>query len=139
MTDLTKITAPLALLDGETGKALKAHGGPYEYWRFHRAEWASSNSPSWTLGIIYRVAPATKDTINWDHVVGEFICMARDKSDACYLYTKTPQMHLHEWDDDTTLFCQANGFASYKRGTCDWKDSLVFRPGHEPKGKQNDG
>lgn len=136
MTDLTKITTPFALLDGETRKALKAHGGPYEYWSFNRAKWASA-STCWDIGIIYRVAHE-KDTISWDHVADEFICMARDANGICCLYTETPQMYHNRWDVEATRFFHANGIASYKPGTCDWKDSLVFRPGHEPKGEQND-
>lgn len=32
MTDLTQINVPFGLLDPETQEALKAHGGPYEYY-----------------------------------------------------------------------------------------------------------
>ena len=32
MTDLTDLKTPFGLLDRETQEALKAHGGPYEWW-----------------------------------------------------------------------------------------------------------
>ena len=142
MTDLTKITTPFALLDDETREALKAHGGPYEYWGFSAAEWLISKRPRWATGIIYRVAPGTKDSINWDHVSGKFICMARDANGWAYVYTAKPKTAHYSviWicDGDDAFPAIVDAVASYKRGTCDWKDSLVFRPGHEPKGEQND-
>jgi len=138
MTDLTKITTPFALLDYETREALKAHGGPYELWGAALAKWAASTSPTWNGGCIYRVAPTTKDTINWDHVADEFICMAGDADGRAYVYAGEPNCDEELWTEPNDLdsFAGINIFASYKRGTCDWRDSLVFRPGHEPKGEQ---
>lgn len=59
MTDLTAITTPFGLLDRETQEALRAHGGPYEYW--NGGSW--TNSASETLhdidtALTYRVKPA---------------------------------------------------------------------------------
>ena len=55
MTDLTKIEKPFGLLDAETQAALKAHGGPWEYFN---GTWLDA-APSWVefpiLGRAYRV------------------------------------------------------------------------------------
>ena len=135
MTDLTKITTPYGLLDDETKEALKAHGGPYEFWGFSQAKWFPSN-PSWHRGIIYRVAH-DKDTINWDHVADKFICMARDKNGEAYVYGLEPTKGSHAWRIDVGYnMSSVDVLSSYKRGTCDWRNSLMFRPGHEPKGEQ---
>ena len=142
MTDLTKITTQLALLDDETREALKAHGGPYEYWEYWPvAKFKPIQEPSWSLSGVYRVAPDTKDTINWDHVAAEFICMARDANGSAYAYAAKPKIGCTDavvWCVGGDDYTGVHVVASYKRGTCDWKDSLVFRPGHEPKGEQND-
>ena len=42
MTDLTDLKTPFGLLDRETQEALKAHGGPYEYW--NGGSWTNSAS-----------------------------------------------------------------------------------------------
>lgn len=142
MTDLTKITTPYGLLDCPTREALMSHGGPYEFWK----AWLTNGfqpivKPHWHADVVYRVAPPTKDTINWDHVADEFICMARDADGETCVYKKEPRQGFNFWYTSSRVpnsGLNAHGYASYKRGTCDWKDSLVFRPGHEPKGEQND-
>ena len=55
-TDLTTITMPFGLLDAETQEALKAHGGPYEWYASCDgwAEW----TPNWDWPNTYRVKPA---------------------------------------------------------------------------------
>ena len=57
MTDLTKIEKPFGLLDAETQEALKAHGGPYEY--FGSGEWRAFAAPTpvFDLWFTYRVKP----------------------------------------------------------------------------------
>lgn len=60
--DLTAITTPFGLLDAATQEALRAHGGPYEWWNgevWNYAEKAcafSSASPAFA----YRVKPEPK-------------------------------------------------------------------------------
>ncbi len=57
MTDLTAITTPFGLLDAETQAALKAHGGPYE-WYDGTCWHPMAYQPSWWfLRDIYRVTP----------------------------------------------------------------------------------
>lgn len=56
MTDLTAITTPFGLLDADTQAALKAHGGPYEWW--HGVDWfTSERRPAWAGHFVYRVKP----------------------------------------------------------------------------------
>ena len=55
--DLTAITTPFGLLDAKTQEALKAHGGPWEYYDFG-AEWEASTDPAWLDRATYRVKPA---------------------------------------------------------------------------------
>lgn len=58
MTDLTAITTPWGLLDDATREALKAHGGPYEYWNAKRDEWREPcGGPDWFKADVYRVKP----------------------------------------------------------------------------------
>lgn len=55
--DLTKNTTPFGLLDEATQAALKAHGGPYEFWQLGRV-WDHCSEPAWCYDIVYRVAPS---------------------------------------------------------------------------------
>ena len=79
--------------------------------------------------ITYRVKQ-TKPSINWDHVKSRCICLARDESGVGYLYSEIPEQGAISWTQGTPE-CGVGGFASYDPGTCDWKKSLVIRPGHE--------
>ncbi len=60
MTDLTAIKTPFGLLDRETQEALKAHGGPYEFWPSYSDDWgiAPNDTDCWINRMIYRVKPA---------------------------------------------------------------------------------
>ena len=111
MTDLTKLTTPLGLLDDETRERLKAHGGPYYFWtleqgwseaiadpsieepflegRFSRSD-AHPAERFWCPEYVYRVYPdsVTKDSINWDHVADRWVCLARDEDGAILLYDR---------------------------------------------------
>lgn len=72
----------------------------------------------------------TKDEIDWSHVAPEFEWMARDKSGHCRVYSSKPEV----LDDYPNCWLSVywrgdvKAFASYKRGTCDWRNSLVRRP-----------
>jgi hypothetical protein len=54
MTDLTKIEKPFGLLDTETQAALRAHGGPYEW--FMSGKWEEIE-PMFAAHVTYRVKP----------------------------------------------------------------------------------
>ena len=64
MTDLTKITTPFGLLDAETQEALKAHGGPYEFYQM-MGSWRGEDSPAFAAIIVYRVKPAPPKPREW--------------------------------------------------------------------------
>lgn len=70
-----------------------------------------------------------KPSINWDHVSKDYNYLAEDKDGFVCLYKSKPIIGTSEWLSEN--FHRAAGFASFKPGTCDWKDSLVVRPGYE--------
>lgn len=121
MTDLTKIDKPFGLLDADTQKALREwpHGLD-KYWGdgdwVRQADWMSFHP-----AVTYRACPApvTPDTIDWSHVAPQVRYMQRPSAEA---------IHAILYDANMTQLCSAGAFASYQRGTCDWKDSLVERP-----------
>ena len=115
-------------------------GKPIE-WRIKNAAMhfvGICDTPSWDWSSCeWRIA-VTKPSINWDHVSPEYNWLARDKSDDadlnCFLYTGKPLNS--SWEERWVIlapakYASAEGFASLYRGTCDWKDSLVMRPGYE--------
>lgn len=53
--DLTAITTAFGLLDEATQEALRAHGGPYEYW--YDGEWFDSEQPLTPSWWTWRVKP----------------------------------------------------------------------------------
>lgn len=59
--DLTKITTPFGLLDEQTQEALRAHGGPYEWWQ---GIWEDIE-PMWGKAITYRVKPQPPKPREW--------------------------------------------------------------------------
>ena len=100
------------------------------------ASWISHTSEEplewdWTK-TKYRVAPTTPDTIDWSHVAPEYKWMVRQNpsfSPRAFLCKGEPD--LHENVDCYMIKVEhvyADAFASYQRGTCDWRESLVQRP-----------
>lgn len=74
------------------------------------------------------VKKVAKPSINWEHVDSKFNYLAEDANGDAFLYEKEPFSTM-------TAFCNGGGdvaevfmFASYVKGTCDWKESLVKRP-----------
>jgi len=167
MTDLRELTTPLGLLDDETRERLKAHGGPYHFWT-PKHGWGNPipdpglerddmyyqepAEKSWCSEYVYRVYPhsVTKDSINWDDVADQWVCLARNQNGDVFLYDTVVearnckdivQRKWHPFGNrwqityaDNDLNC----LSSLKKGDCHWTESLVFRPGYEPKGDQND-
>lgn len=94
-------------------------------------EYMKGVSPSWNwFHMDYRIA-TTPDSIDWSHVAPEWKYMARDHVGNVWLYSKKPKLEysgywgVHDVNSDRTWIV---AFASYRRGTVDWKDSLVVRP-----------
>lgn len=85
--------------------------------------------PTGVYQIRRKEIPLVPDSIDWSHVAPEWKFMARDKNDIAYFYDAHPVQNERVWRvaDDAELVT-VRGFASYKRGTVNWKDSLVVRP-----------
>jgi hypothetical protein len=62
--DLTAITTPFGLLDDEAREALKAHGGPYEYYN-EVGVWDRVSTPRWKCDRPYRVKPQPPKPREW--------------------------------------------------------------------------
>lgn len=136
MTDLTKIDEPFGELDRDTKVALfaaRVDGQTIEYRNAVDPHWTIVRHPSWTDWSLYRVRPepVTQDSIDWSDVVPEFVAMVRHGVGKATLTTER-DMYIRnvEWwsDNPTCRWIDASTFTSYKRGTCDWTDSLVLRP-----------
>jgi hypothetical protein len=125
--DLTKIEKPFGLLDPETQAALRAHGGPYEYWDGRWRE--CSADPMWHSSTTYRVKPdpTKKPSINWDDVASGFDFLVVDEDGNGWLSCVAPELEGRGWWIDG-ITAAASAFPSYRRGGCDWRDSLVERP-----------
>ena len=67
------------------------------------------------------------DAINWGDVALEYKWMARDDDDACYLYIEKPSKDNEVWYS-YDIISKTSSHSSYRKGTCDWKESLVERP-----------
>ena len=80
----------------------------------------------WHVGFI-APEPLTPDTIDWSHVAPEWKFMARDESGRAYLYEIGPVLKTNQWMTEPYA-ALAQSHASYRRGTVDWRDSLVRRP-----------
>ena len=74
--------------------------------------------------IIKKVA---KPSINWEHVDSKFNYLAEDCGGSVFLYEKEPFITSLWWESQGGEIAEANMFASYVKGTCDWKESLIKR------------
>lgn len=94
--------------------------------------WGIIKNPIWNWdNFDYRVYQGVKDSINWDHVAPEFNYMARDSCGTVWLFKSKPEMIGGIWHLSQEDMAEAHSHTSYRRGTVDWKDSLVIRPGFE--------
>lgn len=129
MTNLTKIDRPFGLLDPETQEALRIEGRKGNVEVFCDGGWMTGGSISICDHLTYRARPApfVPDTIDWSHVAPEWKWMARDEDGEGFLFRSMPEIDDGGyWCDDENL--EADVFASYRRGTVAWQDSLVKRP-----------
>ena len=129
------------LTDAEKGALLLAHHRgewiEHKAWRDPSLEdiWYRDMTPQWRAGLIYRIAPEPKtpDTIDWSHVSDDIVAMTRDEGDRySKFYCAIPIAGKSYWMGEE-VGSSGRFFTSYHRGTCDWKDSLVIRPGYEDK------
>ena len=75
--------------------------------------------------IIKKVA---KPSINWEHVDSKFNYLAEDSNGDAFMYEKEPFVTMTAFGSRGGEIAEAHIFASYTKGTCDWKDSLIKRP-----------
>jgi len=110
-----------------------ANGGDVQYQSGCEFQWHLMPTPCWDDEGRYRKA-VTKPSIDWSHVAPEFKWLTVDDD-------TRPQMHTDEpRPSGEGVWCRplsegaigdritVTGFASFKPGTCDWKDSKVERP-----------
>lgn len=72
---------------------------------------------------------ATKPSIDWSHVKGEYKWLAVDKDGSAYVYENEPEHSGSDhWLIHNGSLNEVSGLASYTPGTCDWEHSLVKRP-----------
>lgn len=69
-----------------------------------------------------------KPSINWEHVDSKFKYLAEDPCGSAFLYEEKPFTALTSWGIQGGEAVEAFMFASYAKGTCDWRESLVKRP-----------
>jgi len=131
MTDLTKINTPFGELDRATQGALllAAHeGAEIELFFEDPGAWFTVDEYIWHNGCIYRVKPVplTPDTIDWSQVADGWDWMARDEAGCASLFRAEPLPSGSGW---VALAIGARVTQpSYRRGTRNWRDSLIRRP-----------
>lgn len=128
MTDLTKITTPFGLLDGETQQVLRSYEGGIE--KYLGSGWWAEVFPKWVPYMTYRATLPVKPSINWDHVSPTLNYLARDRGGGLFLYREAPEQgHFFDgWQVCGGARYSAATFVSLNPGICDWRDSLVKRP-----------
>jgi hypothetical protein len=76
-----------------------------------------------------------KPSINWEHVDSKFNYLAEDANGDAFLYEKEPFITMTAFGSRGGEIAEVHMFASYVKGICDWKESLVKRP----EGNSHDG
>lgn len=75
------------------------------------------------------VKAATKPSIDWSHVSSEYNYLVQDSDGESYLCSDKPSRTESGWDTESSYtVADAHGLASYVKGICDWKESLIKRP-----------
>ena len=79
------------------------------------------------------VKKVMKPSINWEHVGSKFNYLAEDSEGGAYLFVEEPYVatDASAWYAQSDEVVEAHGFASYTPGTCDWRASLISRPGSD--------
>lgn len=112
-------------------------------------DWRVVAKPEWSSAIFYRTAPkpVVKPSINWDHVAEKYVALAVHGDGKPFLYGNYDELrpaYGEFWGLRRAEKLLLAGFASFSPGSFtpnkddiveNWQDSLVFRPGYEPKGE----
>ncbi len=142
MTDIYTNTSAFGLMSKEMQEAMQQHyegGGSVEAYTFvaDTLNWWPIDFPAWHGATAYRaVRPAPKPkpmTVPWDAIKPEYICAARDKFGAVFCYAGEPDRKSIVWEGNVAM-ARIDHLVGYDPGEVDWKDSLIWRPGFEPKG-----
>jgi hypothetical protein len=133
--DLTAITAPFGLLDDDTQARLRAWPHGVESFANYGAGWFSNPTPYWTSCYTYRARPAPlePDYVDWSQVGPAVNHIARDEDGEVWGYEAKPRLHdpCRNASAGHSVRHADRLFPSYRRGTVDWRDSLISRPGVE--------
>lgn len=93
--------------------------------------------PQWLDTHHYEVMPVA-DSIDWSHVAEKYIATVTHPSGNTMCVTDVPYRSGDVWRfDKLTDSVWADSFASFKRGTTEWQDSLVLRADAEQELKGN--
>ena len=92
--------------------------------------WTNQTLFPYPVEIIKKVA---KPSINWEHVDSKFKYLAEDPCGAAFVYEEKPFVAEAGWaafssKGEHVEVAEVYMFASYVKGICDWKESLVKRP-----------
>ena len=134
--DLTAIDCPFGELDADTiGRLVRAWmdgEAPAIQYQTHDGVWEAIFQPSWEEDLTYRLAPRplTKPSVDWTSVGAMWNAMATEYSGTTWLHARKPQWSDGRWIGGRGGLIATN-YASFVPGTCDWRDSLVMRPGYE--------
>ena len=121
MTDSEKLEIINAMIAGERVETTGTNGD----W------WYATGGVA--LDKVYRI-PKRPMSIDWSVLKDEYICAAIDKNGNPYAYITEPFVCRDVWK--TKVGCHRvniSGLKSCDTGTVDWQDSLIWRPGFEPK------
>lgn len=89
--------------------------------------WFLTENPDWRWSDYeYRIA-IEKPSINWDHVAPHINAIWADEQQ--WLACKHPPDARGSYIN-ADVFAE-HLFASFNPGNCDWKESLIIRPGYE--------
>ncbi len=80
----------------------------------------------------YYEIPKRPMSIDWIALKDEYICAATDIDGDAFAYHEEPELCRSGWGTGGPYF-RLNGLKSYDPGQVNWRDSLIWRPGHEPK------
>ena len=126
--DLTKINVPFGMLDTNTRARLGSLRGVEFY---DGTRWVDKKISHFSGSNTYRQKPSprTKPSVDWSHLHDDFNYIATDMSGASFGYEHKPLLSeaIFSYEMGGKVF-PLEGLASFKAGTCDWRESLVMRP-----------
>jgi hypothetical protein len=72
-------------------------------------------------------------SIDWSVLRDEFICAAKDSDDQGFAMTAAPKKDEGAWFCPDGDYARLEALKSFDPGTVGWTESLIWRPGFEPK------